>query len=162
MPSDALQALYRGDADQAQRLLRPDDELDVFDAAAFGRVDRLRSLLGDAPQLAQTPSEDGFTPLHLALFGRQEDAARVLIESGADLNARSTASFARVPPLGTAVFVRSLPLVRLLLDAGADVNGEGDGGFTALDTAVLNDDHQLVQELEARGGRRGRTSPSAD
>jgi uncharacterized protein len=156
MPSDALQALYRGDTDEAQKLLRPDTELDVFDAAAFGRVDRLRELLADKPELARAFSDDGFTPLHLAVYGGSEAAARILIEAGADVNVRSTGSIARVPPLGTAAFVRSLPLARVLLDAGADVNGSEAGRFTPLDSAYLNGDAELIRELESRGGVRRR------
>jgi ankyrin repeat protein len=120
MPSDALLALYRGDAEEAQRLLRPDDELDVFDAAAFGRVERLRSLLEEHPQAARAFSDDGFTALHLAVYGGHEAAVRALIEGGADLNVVSTGTIAQVPPLGTARFVGSASLERLLLEAGAE------------------------------------------
>ena len=153
--SDALQALYAGDVEKANALLPADDELSVFEAAAFGRVERLRSLLRENPSLAHGLADDGFTALHLAVFAKQEEAARVLIEHGADVDARSTGTIARVPPLGTAAFVRSVPLARLLLDAGADVNGEGEGGFTALDTATANADEELVRLLLERGARRG-------
>ena len=149
--SDALQALYAGDIEKAQALLPADGELTVFEAAAFGRVERLRSILNDDASQAGAFSDDGFTALHLAVFAEQEEAARTLIEHGADLNARSTGTIARVPPLGTAAFVRSVPLSRLLLDAGADVNGQGVGGFTALHTAALNGDEELVELLLERG-----------
>ena len=71
---------------------------------------------------------DGFTALHLAIFGGQEDAARVLIEHGTDGNQLSTSKLAQMPPLGTAAVVRSRPLAQLLLDAGADVNGREESG----------------------------------
>lgn len=156
MPSAARFALYEGDVERARELLGADAELDVFDAAAFGRTDRLRELLRDDPSLARAFSDDGFTALHLAVYGGQEAAARALIDAGADVNVRSTGSIARVPPLGTAVFVGSLPLAKLLLDAGANVNGAEEGGFTALDGATVNGDVELIRELEARGGRRNR------
>ena len=92
----------------------------MFEAAAFGRVARLQSILQADPSQVHAFSDDGFTALHLAVFGRQEEAARVLIEHGADVDVRSTSAIARVPPLGTAAFVRSAPLVRLLLERGAD------------------------------------------
>jgi uncharacterized protein len=153
--SEALQALYEGDVERAQRLLPPDGELTVFEAAAFGRGDRLRELVAADPSCVAAVSEDGFTALHLAIFGGHEEAARVLLESGADANARSTGPIARVPPLGTAAFVRSLPLARLLLDAGADVNGQGAEGSTALHGAAQNGDVELARLLLARGADRG-------
>ena len=92
MASDALQALYAGNVDEAKRLLPPDSELSVFDAAAFGRIDRLRTILEEDASRANALSSDGFTPLHLACYAEQEGAARVLIEHGADVNVRSTGS----------------------------------------------------------------------
>jgi ankyrin repeat protein len=152
--SQALQALYEGDVPRARELLPPDPELTIFEAAAFGRTDRLRTILtADASQVTAL-SIDGFTALHLAIFGNQEEAARVLIAHGADVNQLSTSTTAHVPPLGTAAFVRSLPLARLLLDAGADVNGHEESGFTALHAAAQNGDPDLARELLARGASR--------
>jgi ankyrin repeat protein len=149
--SDALQALYEGDEERARRLLSPDGELSVFEAAAFGRDERLAEIVTGDPAQARTFSDDGFTALHLAVFGRQEEAARVLLEAGADPNVLATSSFAPVPPLGTAAFVRSVPLAQLLLDRGADPNLQGEGGFTALHAAAQNGDEELARLLLERG-----------
>ena len=146
--SEALQALYQGDTDRGRELLPADAELTVFEAAAFGRADRLRELLRAEPALAGAYSDDGFTPLHLAVFGGQAETVQVLIAHGADLDAVSTASFAQVTPLGTAAFVRSVPLVRLLLDAGADPAANDRG---ALRTAEANGDAELVRLLGPSG-----------
>jgi len=151
MPRNAIEALYEGDIDKARELLPPDEELDVFEAAAFGRLERLRQIVEAEPSQLTAFSDDGFTALHLAVFAQQEDAVALLIERGADVNALSNASFARVPPLGTAAFVRSVALARRLLDAGADVNGQGEGGFTALHTAAQNGDESLIRLLLERG-----------
>jgi uncharacterized protein len=152
--SDALQALYAGEEERARKLLRPDTELSVFEAAAFGRLERLSEILTDDPAQATAFSDDGFTALHLAIFGRQEEAGRLLLDRGADPNALSTNEQVRVPPLGTAAFVRSTRLARLLLDAGADVNGRGEGGFTALHSAAQNGDEELARLLLERGADR--------
>ena len=149
--SDALQALYAGEVESARELLPADDELTVFDTAAFGRVERLRELVSGDPSQLSVPSEDGFTALHLAVFAEQEPAARLLIEHGADVEALSAGNIARVRPLGTAAFVRSVPMARLLLDAGADVNGSGEGGFTALHSAAQNGHEELLRLLLERG-----------
>ena len=118
--SPALQALYEGDQDRAQRLLAPDDELPAYEAAAFGRIDRLRSLLAEDAANAKGWSPDGFSALHLAIYGGSEEAVRLLLEHGADPNALATSDIARVRPLGTAAFVGRPDLEKLLLDAGAD------------------------------------------
>jgi ankyrin repeat protein len=149
--SDALQALYEGDVEKARELLPADHELSVFEAAAFGRTERLANILDADVSQAAAFSDDGFTALHLAVFAEQADAARVLIERGADVNVQSTGPIARVPPLGTAAFVGSTPLARLLLDAGADVDGQGEGGFTALHAAAQSGNEELVRLLLERG-----------
>lgn len=149
--SEALQALYEGDVERATALLPADGELSVFEAAAFGRTERLRAILVDDPSQAAAVADDGFTALHLAVYAEQAEAARLLVEHGADVDVRSSGPIAHVPPLGTAAFVRSVPLARLLLDAGANVDGQGAGGFTALHSAAMNDDAELVELLLERG-----------
>jgi ankyrin repeat protein len=118
--SPALEALYNGDRDRAESLVAPDDELPAYEAAAFARIERLRRLLDEDPAAASTSSPDGFTPLHLAIFGGSEDAVRLLLERGADPNALATGDIARVRPLGTARFVGRPDLEEILLEAGAD------------------------------------------
>jgi uncharacterized protein len=149
--SEALQALYQGDEEKARELLRPDDELSVFEAAAFGRLERLGEILDEDPAQAHAFSDDGFTALHLAIFGGQEEAMRLLLERGADPNVLSTSEIAKVPPLGTAAFVSSVPLTQVLLDSGADPNVRGEGGFTALHSAAQNEDEELARLLLERG-----------
>ncbi len=118
--SAALQALDEGERDRADTLVASDDELPVYEAAAFGRIERLRRLLDDDPEAANSWSPDGFTALHLAIFGGSEEAVRLLLECGADPNALATSEIARVRPLGTAEFVGRPDLKKILLEAGAD------------------------------------------
>src|SRR5207237_8616427 len=59
--SEALQARYGGDREQAELLLAPDGELGVFDAAAFGRRERLAELLSEQPEIVYAFSSDGFS-----------------------------------------------------------------------------------------------------
>jgi uncharacterized protein len=148
---DAMHALYRGETEEAYRLLPEDSELTAHEAATFGRVDRLRALLDEDPSRTNEFSPDGFSPLHGAIFGGQEKTVRLLIERGADLEAISTASFVQVRPLGTAAFVRSVPIVRILLQAGADPNGRTPQESTAIDTARENDDEAMIELLREFG-----------
>src|SRR3954469_9225322 len=118
--SPALEALYHGDRDRAESLLAPEDELPAYEAAAFGRIERLRRLLDEDPAAARSWSPDGFTPLPLAIYGGSEEAVRLLLERGADPNALATGDIARVRPLGTARFVGRPDLEEILVEAGAD------------------------------------------
>src|SRR2546430_14332361 len=154
----AMNALYLGDLDEAERLLPPDEELSAAEAAAFRRIARLRALLDEDPSKANGWTPDGFGALAMAIYGGNEDAARLLIESGADLEALSRHETIRVRPIQTAAFVRSVPLTRLLLDAGAEVNSRAEGGFTALHTAVDNGDVELAQPLLERCADPGRAN----
>ena len=157
MIAPAMQALYAGERERGEALLAPGQE-SVFEAAAFGRVARLEELLREQPELARSWSEDGFTPLHLACFAGGAETTRLLVERGADLEALSTASFAKVRPLGTAAFARDHASARVLLEAGADPNGPGEGGFTPLHTAAQNGDVELVQLLLEHGAGPGPTA----
>lgn len=146
-----MHALYEGDQEKAQALLPADDELSAQEAAAFGRIDRLRELLDAEPSRANELSPDGFSPLHLAIYGGQPEAVRMLIERGADLEAVSTSKVAQVRPLGTAAFVRSTTLARMLLEAGADPNAKTPSGHTAMDSAIENGDEEFARLLREFG-----------
>ena len=149
--SEAMRVLYARGREAAEPFLPPAEELTVFEAAAFGRGARLGELLSAQPELVSTFSPDGFTPLHLACFSGGAETARLLVEHGADLEAVSQASFARVRPLGTASFSGHRGSAAVLLAAGADPNGRGEGGFTPLHTAAQNGDLELVRLLLGHG-----------
>src|SRR5260370_322136 len=93
--SVVMRAAYRR-SDVLDAVRAADPPLGPFDRIVFGESDGL-----PAPD-AWTP--DGFTPLHIAAFVRNTEAARRLLEAGADPNAFATAPFARVTPLGTCAF----------------------------------------------------------
>jgi ankyrin repeat protein len=148
--SAALHALYRGETAEAKSLLP--DEPNVFEAAAFGRLERLAELLASDPGLARAFSGDGFTALHLAAFFGHAEAVRLLLDGGADPNAVATsAQIGPVRPLHSAAATGRLECARLLLAHGADVNARQGGGFTALHAAAASSDAELARLLLAAG-----------
>ena len=148
-----MEALYAGRTDEARALASARSDLDVFEAAAIGDVERLRTLLDDNAALANAWSEDGFTALHFTAFFGHPDAAKLLTERGADLEARSTnEQFALdAAPLHSASAAGQLEVCGVLLDAGADVNAVQHGGYTALLDAAANGNMELVDFLVERG-----------
>jgi ankyrin repeat protein len=134
-------------------LLAARPPLDSFDAALVGDLERLA-----APD---EWSEDGFTPLHLAAFGGQAEAARVLLERGADADAMSRHAQIKVRPLHTAAFVGANDVARVLLERGADPNGRAEEiANTALHSAAQNGNAQLVRLLLEFGA--DPNAPAAD
>jgi ankyrin repeat protein len=148
--SELMLARYRGDEEAVARILADDPELDVFEAAALGRIDRLRELLDADPSVARARSADGGTALHFAAFFAQPEATRLLLERGAELETRAPA-FGDVTPLHSACASGERESARALLEAGADPNARQQGGFTPLHAAAQNADEELARMLLAGG-----------
>src|SRR5947209_8679203 len=108
--SAIMRACYRG-GEVFDAVRAADPPLGPFDRIVVGRSDGL-----PGPD-ERTP--DGFTGLHMAAFVNNVDAGRALLDAGADPNAISTASFARVTPLGTCSFTGALEVAKVLLERGA-------------------------------------------
>jgi ankyrin repeat protein len=152
--SELLQAIYRGDQARADELLAADPELDVFEATAVGRMDRLRELLDEDPSLANAWAPDGFQPLGLASFFGHLDAARLLVERGAEVNSASRNDF-KVMPLHSAAATSDpetrYELAKLLLERGADPNALQQDDFTPLMAADQHGDKRLRDLLVEHG-----------
>lgn len=150
--SALLLARYYGRDDLVAALRPHRGDLDVFEAAALGEVERLRELLDAEPGLAGAYARDGFFPLGLAAFFKQREAVRLLLERGADPNQESRHAQIVVRPLHSAAADGGdVEIARMLLDAGADVHAAQPGGFTALDAALQAGNAELEALLRERG-----------
>lgn len=152
--SAPLVALYHGEPAIAELLASAGAQLDVFDAAALGRVEALRVLLAADPALARAVASDGFSPLGLAAFFGQAEAAHLLLEAGADPNLASHNAM-RVSPLHSAVAAQQLAISEDLLRHGADVNARQADDFTPLHEAAQNGQLAMIELLLAHGADLG-------
>jgi ankyrin repeat protein len=121
-------------------------EVDVFESAAFGDLDRLSELLATEPDLVNATSGDGFTPLHLAAFFGQTDAVRLLLARGAEPDVRGQ-GWMTGTALSAAAAGGHTAIVLLLLEVGVDPNVQQAQGFTPLHAAAQNADLEAVRAL---------------
>jgi ankyrin repeat protein len=116
----------------------------------------LRELLDEDPSRANAFGGDGFHPLGLACFFGHLDAARLLLDRGADVNALSTNEHVQTAAIHAAAAAAGdeamrYELVKLALEHGADPNLRQGGGFRAIDAARQNGDSRVEQLLLEHG-----------
>jgi ankyrin repeat protein len=155
--SALMRARYRLDTALLDAVMSGDPALDVFDAASVADVERLRQLLDADPSLATAFSGDGFTALHFPAFFGGVEPARLLIERGADVDARGR-GWMTGTPLNSAASGRHADVAHLLLDAGADPDARQASGWTPLHSAAHNGDLELVELLLAHRADPGATN----
>lgn len=93
-------------------------EPSFFEACVVGDLPAIRRFLALGTNIDQR-SPDGFTPIGLAVFFRQPAVAKLLIDAGADVNAKASNTL-QVAPIHAAVARSDLATLQLLLEAGAN------------------------------------------
>jgi ankyrin repeat protein len=124
-----------------------------FTACRSGDATSLNAMLLAEPLLVRERNAEGSTGLHAAIA--QPDCVRLLLQHGADPNARDRGDNASA--LHFAAALGYVETVRALLDAGADVHGFGDvHQGEVIGWAVGDGTHtsrEVVDLLLARGAR---------
>lgn len=143
-----MAALYRGHHDVVAAIIDAGADIDVFAAAATGRVDDLRRQI--AEDTINACAYDGWTPLHLAAFFGHLDAARVLLDAHADVAALSANSLKNTP-LHAAAAAKHSDVALLLLQNGADPLIPDAGGYTPLEIARQNQLDSVVAAIQNVG-----------
>ncbi len=150
--SAIMRARYHGHAWLAERLADVTSELDLFEAAALGRVGRIAELTDAAPDAVAAEAADGFTALHLAAFFGHLEAAAVLLGRGAAPDV-AAGNGSRVRPLHSAAAGGHAAIVALLLERGADPNARQHGGYVPLHAAAGRGDDVSARLLIEHGAK---------
>jgi ankyrin repeat protein len=103
-------------------------------ACFFNQPAIARYLIVEKGANVNQPSANAFkvTPLHSACAIASYPLTQLLLDNGADVNARQQGG---VTPLHSAAHHGATELVRLLIENGADINAKTDAGETALSFA---------------------------
>ncbi len=131
-------------------ILKHRTNLDVFEAVALGKLDKLTKVLDAEPDAVNDWSPDGFQPMHLAAFFAQPDTLRLLLERGGHIGIHSKNAL-NLRAIHCAAAGRSLDCVRTLLEKGSDPNARQAGGFTPLHAAAQNGAAEMVKALLSKG-----------
>ncbi len=142
--SPLMSALYRGHTDVVDALIGSGAAIDVFAAAATGRVDDLRRELNEST--VNTYAYDGWTPLHLAAFFGHLAAARILLDAGANVHAVSNNNLKNTA-LHAATAGKHTDVALLLLKHGADALVADSGGYTPLEIARQNHMESVIAAI---------------
>lgn len=148
-----LLSVYYGNQQLKEFLIKGKKSFSIFEAVACGLSERAKEIIKNSPGEVNAFASDGFTPVGLASFFKQEDLVKSLIESGADINQPSRNSF-KVAPLNSAAAAKNVAIAKLLLEYGADVNVKQQEGLTPLHSAAHNGDVAMTKLLLQYGADR--------
>ena len=148
--SPVLVAAYHLEPNLADFLADRKAALDIFEAAAVGRITHIVRLLARTPDLVNACADDGFQPLGLACFFGHAESAEYLVRAGASLNTPSN-NHLGATPLQSAVAGNHVSIVKMLMKSGGNPNVREGGGFTPLHTAASNGNPEIIQLLILSG-----------
>ena len=123
----------------------------LYHAARLGFHGLAEHLISEHPEhvnAARGGSES--TPMHVAASAGHPDILSLLLEHGADIDARTRGGDT---PLIEASTNGKVEAVQFLLDHGADINAQDSDGFTSLFSAVNHGNLELIRMLLERGAR---------
>ena len=148
--SPLLLAIYHQKHDIAKVIADAAESIDIFEAAALGRVDRIEELLHANSQLASAYSPDGFPAVGLAAFFGHLDAVQAFIAAGANIHAAAKNGL-KVQAIHAAVASKNLDIVRAVLEAGADPNAAQQQGFRPMHESGSTGSRELAELLMKYG-----------
>lgn len=132
-------------------LASPGDARRVSDMARVGQIEQLKRLLDAHPELLNShhPASDS-TPLHHAVFYRQDAIVQELLMRNADVGATNRGG---LTPLHDCVNRGTIEAAVMLLDRGGSLMARNTEGQTPLAYALDKNRTDMVDLLRQRGAK---------
>jgi ankyrin repeat protein len=130
---------------------QPPTAREIFRAAKKGDLAALRKLLKAEPSLVRARDREGSTPLHWAAWRGQVEAARALLEAGAEVNAHNNNTHWGTTPLHAAAHGNQAAVAQVLLAHGADIRAKNLNKRTPLQETAVHDARAAAALLRAAG-----------
>lgn len=125
-----------------------DDRAELSLAIRQGHLDRVKAIVQKAPALVGSADDSGFVPLHIAATAGRVDIIEFLLQSGADIEARTSGG---QTPLFQTVPLGSGAAFEWLLRKGAKLDARDNEGKSILQFALTWQRPAMVDLILARG-----------
>ena len=123
----------------------------MIKAAKSGSVEAIKSLLALDSSLIDARDADGSTPLHCAAWKGHIDAARALLDSGANVEAQNSNEHWGGTPLHAAAHGNQKAIAELLIAIGANVNAMSCNGRKPLNETTIHNATAVAKLLRQNG-----------
>ncbi|KAF3077352.1 Ankyrin-3 [Trichoderma lentiforme] len=123
---------------------------DLHTVASKGNMDAAKFLLDHGAKI-EAKTNGGSTPLGLAIANRKTNMANLLLNRGANIDARQNKEGST--ELHIMAYKGKADMVKFLLDHGAKIAAKKKNGDTPLARAIANENANVVKLLRARGAR---------
>jgi ankyrin repeat protein len=127
---------------------------ELIDACIDGNTDLVRDLINKSiahKALVNVKDEDGYTPLHFAVYKDNIEIVRLLLDFKADPNAQDEDG---CTPLHFSAFNENKEICKMLIDRGSDAEIENNLGVNALSVLLQKNGCNLnIVELLNRSHR---------
>lgn len=124
-------------------------QINIFDCLIHGEIDNVKAAIGAGADV-NVANQSATAPLIWAVKSGRVDIVQFLLISGADVNRVFVTGYAPTALIAAAE-IGSIEIVELLLQFGADPNVLPRNGFTAMSTALVHRNYDVLLLLLEHG-----------